>query len=171
MTPLRALHARLLDLSGSLAGLAYGAIAALMTADIALRGLGLGTLGWLTELTEYLLYAATFIAAAWTLRQGAHVRVDILLAQLGPRRARALEQAMDVIGLAVALVLLGFGAAAVLEAWRAGAVQYRNWATPEWLLLLPLPLCGLMLAVEFVLRLRHVPEATRDVDPANRASL
>ena len=171
MTPLRALHARLLDFSGSLAGLAYGAIAALMTADIALRGLGLGTLGWLTELTEYLLYAATFLAAAWALRQGAHVRVDILLVQLGPRRARLLEQAMDVIGLAVALVLLGFGAAAVLEAWRAGAVQYRNWATPEWLLLLPLPLCGLMLAVEFVLRLRRVPEATRDVAPANRASL
>lgn len=171
MTPLRALQARLLDLSGSVAGLAYGAIAALMTLDIALRGLGAGTLGWLTELTEYLLYAATFLAAAWTLRQGAHVRVDILLVQLGPHRARRLEQAMDVIGLAVALVLLGFGSAAALEAWRAGAVQYRNWATPEWLLLLPLPLAGLMLAVEFVLRLRRVPEATRDVDPANRASL
>jgi len=167
---LRSLHGRVLELSGTLAGLAYGAIAALMTADIAVRSLGMGTLGWLTELTEYLLYASTFLAAAWVLRQGAHVRVDILLVRLGPR-GRILDRATDVVGLAVALVLLGFGAGAVLEAWRAGAVQYRNWATPEWLLLLPLPIAGLLLGIEFILRLRGVPEAVQDLDPANRASL
>lgn len=167
---LRGLHGRVLELSGTLAGFAYGAIAALMTVDIAVRSLGIGTLGWLTELTEYLLYASTFLAAAWVLRQGAHVRVDILLVHLGPR-GRTLDRATDVVGLAVALVLLGFGAAAVLEAWRAGAVQYRNWATPEWLLLLPLPVAGLLLGIEFILRLRGMPEAVQDVHPANRASL
>ncbi|HWA38219.1 MAG TPA: TRAP transporter small permease subunit [Burkholderiales bacterium] len=171
MTPLRSLHARVLELSGTLAGLAYGAIAALMCVDIAVRSLGVGTLAWLTELTEYLLYAATFLAAAWALRHAAHVRVDILLVKLGPRRARALEGATDAVGLAISVVFLGFGAAAVLEAWRSGATQYKTWAAPEWLLLLPLPIAGLMLGVEFVLRLRRAPEAVQDVDPAKRASL
>ena len=171
MTPLRALHAWVLELSGTLAGLAYGAIAALRCVDIAVRSLGMGTLAWQTELTEYLLYAATFVAAAWGLRHGAHVRVDILLVQLGARRARVLERAMDVVGLAVAAVLLGFGGAAVLEAARTGATQYKTWAAPEWLLLLPLPLAGLLLGIEFVLRLRGAPEAVRDIDPAERASL
>lgn len=171
MTPLRSLHGGVLELSGTFAGLAYGAIAALMCIDIAVRSLGLGSLAWLTELTEYLLYAATFLAAAWALRHGAHVRVDVLVASLPAPRARALEGATNAVGLAVSAVLLGFGAAAVLEAWRAGAVQYKAWATPEWLLLLPLPLAGLMLAVEFALRLRRVPEAVQDIDPAKRASL
>ena len=171
MKRLRALHGRALDLSGTLAGLAYGAIAAFMCIDIAVRSLGLGTLGWLTELTEYLLYAATFIAAAWALRQGAHVRVDALLVWLGPWRARRLERAMDAVGLAISAVLAGFGGVAVLEAWRAGAIQYKYWATPEWLLLLPLPLAGVMLGVEFALRLGGAPEAVRGLDPAKRASL
>ena len=167
---LRSLHGRVLELSGTLAGLAYGAIAVLMTVDIAVRSLGLGTLGWLTELTEYLLYASTFLAAAWALRQGAHVRVDILLVYLG-LRGRILDRVMDAVGLAVALVLLGFGAAAVIAAWRAGATQFRTWATPEWLLLLPLPIAGLLLGIEFALRLRGAPESVQQIDPAHRASL
>jgi len=138
---------------------------------LAVRSLGIGTLAWLTELTEYLLYAATFVAAAWALRENAHVRVDILLVKLGPARGRRLGRAVAWQGLAVALVLLGFGAAAVLEAARAGATQYRTWATPEWLLLLPLPVAGWLLGVEFVLRLAGAPEAAQDADPTQRASL
>lgn len=171
MNGFRRLHGRLLALSGTLAGLAYGAIAALMNVDIAVRSLGVGTLAWLTELTEYLLYAATFVAAAWALRENVHVRVDVLLVKLGPARARGLSRAMDAVGLVVALVLLGFGAAAVIEAARAGATQYRTWAAPEWLLLLPLPVAGWLLGVEFALRLAGAPEAAQDVDPAQRASL
>jgi TRAP-type C4-dicarboxylate transport system permease small subunit len=78
---------------------------------------------------------------------------------------------MDALGLVIAAVFLGFGAGAVLEAWRAGATQYKVWAAPEWLLLLPLPVAGLLLAVEFVLRLRDAPETAQDLDPAKRASL
>jgi len=167
----RALHGALLEASGTAAGLAYGAIAALMVLDIAIRSLNLGTLAWLTELTEYLLYAATFVAAAWTLRQGAHVRVDMLVLKLGPARARPVQRATDAVGLAVAAVFVVFGGGAAWEAWRTGAVQYKAWATPEWLLLLPLPLAGLLLGVEFVLRLRGAPEAAPDFDPAKRASL
>lgn len=171
MKRLRALHAALLQATGTLAGLAYGAIALLMTLDIAIRSLNLGALGWLTELTEYVLYAATFLAAAWALREAAHVRVDILPVVLGERYSRPINQAMNVMGLAVSAVFLWFGTAAVWEAWKAGATQYRNWATPEWLLLLPLPLAGLLLVIEFVLRLLNLPETVQDVDPANRVAL
>lgn len=152
MPSLLRLHGRVLDASGTAVGLAYGGIAVLMTVDIAMRSLGLGSLGWLVELTEYILYGGTFIAAAWTLREGAHVRIDLLPAALRPAAARTLDAACDAFGALVCAVIGWYGAVAVAQAWQAGSVQYKNWSVPEWLLLAPIPFAALLLTVEFTLR-------------------
>ena len=152
-------HGWLLEATGTALGLVYGSIAALMTLDIGLRALNLGALPWLIELTEYLMYAGTFLAAAWTLRRGAMVRVDILLGMFGPRTARALEIATDVLGAGVSAVILWYGAMALAEAWSTSAAQYKTWVVQEWVLLVPIPLAGLLLLVEFALRALRVPAA------------
>ena len=43
-------------------------------------------LAWSNEMSEHMLYCMTMLAAPWLLRQGQHIRVDILLRAL-PRAA------------------------------------------------------------------------------------
>ncbi|MGH8429640.1 MAG: TRAP transporter small permease, partial [Solimonas sp.] len=139
---------------------------------VLLRDLGLGSLPWLIELSEYLMYAGTFLAAPWVLRQGSHVRVDVLLVALPKRLAMRAEQIVDCCGLAISAVLLYYGAAVVADAWRGGMVAYKTWYVPEWLLLLAIPLGCALLAIEFILRILRVKGVVRDeYNVTDRASL
>jgi TRAP-type C4-dicarboxylate transport system permease small subunit len=151
----------LLAALGALAGLAIAAIALLVSLDVLMRNVGLGTLPWLLELVEYALYGATFLAAPWVLSLGAHVRVDIVVTSLPRRAAAALEVLVDLAGAAVALVLMRYGLEATLEARRIGAL-----IVPEWWLLAVIPFASLLLAVEFVRRALRPAAAARRSAPA-----
>lgn len=178
-------YARILDLTGVLVGLVFGVIAVLICIDIFARngplfldlvGLGAGmrpaSLPWVTELTEYLMYGAAFIGAPWALRLGAHVRVDIFVSGLSEPVTRALNRLIDCVGFTASLVLLIYGAIAVLEAWDGAMYARKTWDFPEWLLLMPIPICGLMLAIEFVLRFFRVGEfAEHVVDPISKTAI
>lgn len=163
---------RLLDFFCSLFGIVLGLIVALICLDVALRNLALGSLPWLIELSEYLMYAGTFLSASWVLRQGNHVRVDMLLVALPKRLAIRLEQVVDLIGLAISLVLLYYGSAVVTDAWRSNMVAYKTWYVPEWLLYLAIPTGALLLAIEFVLRFLRVKGVVKETySVTDRASL
>jgi TRAP-type mannitol/chloroaromatic compound transport system permease small subunit len=82
---------------------------------------GLGSI-WLTETVIYAHATLFLLAAAWTLRAGGHVRVDIFYAEAGPRtRAR-----IDLIG--AALLLLPF---ALVLVWLSVPYATRSWAILE----------------------------------------
>ena len=178
-------YARLLDATGVLVGLILGAIALLICADVTLRsgpgllnwagitkGLTPRALPWATELIEYMMYAAAFLGAPWALRKGAHVRVDVFIAGLSPAAMRRLDRAIDVVGFGIALVLLYFGALAVYDAWSTDLVARKTWNFDEWILLLPVPIAGLLLAIEFVLRFFRVGEAAAHfVDPTKKTAI
>jgi TRAP-type C4-dicarboxylate transport system permease small subunit len=163
---------RALELFCTIFALVLGALIFLMCLDIAIRNFRIGSLPWLIELTEYAMYAGTFLAAPWVLRLGSHVRVDALLVSLPKRAAVVIEQLVDLIGLAVALVLVYFGALAVFDAWATNLVARKTWNFEEWLLLLPIPLSGALLAIEFILRIARVRGVVADdYDRAKRASI
>ena len=163
---------RLLEFFGLLFGLALGALIVLMCADILIRNLRVGSLPWLLELTEYVMYAGAFLAAPWVLRQGNHVRVDAVLTAVPKRIAVRLEQIVDLVGLGVSLVLLTYGAYAVWDAFANKMMQFKTWTVAEGVLLLPIPIAALLLAIEFVLRLYRVQGVVSDTyDPTKRASI
>ena len=70
---------RMLEFFCLLYGLVLGVLIFLMCVDILIRNVRMGSLPWLLELTEYVMYAGAFLAAPWVLRQGYHVRVDAVL--------------------------------------------------------------------------------------------
>ncbi len=83
--------------------------------------LGFGSI-WLTETVIYAHAALIMLAAAWTLRAGGHVRVDIFYADASPR-ARAI---VDLVG--ALLLLLPF---ALVLTWLATPYAVRSWAVFE----------------------------------------
>ena len=163
---------RMLEFFCLLYGLVLGVLIFLMCVDILIRNVRLGSLPWLLELTEYVMYAGAFLAAPWVLRQGNHVRVDAVLTAVPKRVAVRMEQIVDLVGLGVSLVLLAYGGYAVWDAFANKMMQYKTWTVPEGVLLLPIPISAALLAIEFVLRLLRVQGVVSDdYDPAKRASI
>ena len=146
---------RILDCLGLFVGLMFGIGTALIALDVALRNLAGTGFPWLIDAIEYGLFAGTFLAAPWVLREGAHVRVDIVVTTLPPRGATLLETFADLIGLAVCLVLLWYGVKVTLTAQALGSMVLKSIIFPEWWALAVVPASSLLLAVEFVLRLRR----------------
>ena len=161
-----------LDATGAAFGLVIGALILLMTLEIAIRVFGVGSLSWLIEVAEYTLAGGTFLAAPWVLRQGAHVRIDILLTALPRRISKRIEQFVDFLGCGISALLLYYGCVMVARAWAANIVLFKSWWTPEWIVLLPFPVGCLLLFAEFVLRFLRVEGVVSDeIDPAKRASI
>ena len=111
--------------------------------------LGIGSI-WLTESIIYAHAALFTLAAAWTLAENGHVRVDVFYADAPPRR----KALIDLLG--ALLLLLPF---AVALAWLSLPYVARSWAILErsretsgipavFLLKTLIPLFALLLALQ-----------------------
>jgi TRAP-type mannitol/chloroaromatic compound transport system permease small subunit len=123
-------------------------------------GFGIGSI-WLTESIIYAHAALFMLAAAWTLREGGHVRVDVLYAEAPPRR----KALVDLCG--ALLLLLPF---MLVLAWFSWPYVARSWAILEtsretsglpavFLLKTLIPLFALLMALQGVsqaIRAAHV---------------
>jgi TRAP-type transport system small permease protein len=149
------------------------AVAALLltfgiTINIAVRTLGLGSLDWVLEASEYALLIITFLGAPWALRRGAHVRVDVVISQLPPPVARVFEILSELLGLTTSLALFIWGAQTTLLSVRSHSMIYKVLIFPEWWLYALTTLSGLLLSIEFMRRLipswRGAPKNASAVD-------
>ncbi|MCY1164250.1 Tripartite ATP-independent periplasmic transporter, DctQ component [compost metagenome] len=137
----------------------------LIVVDVALRNLavrGLPTgLAWSTEISELMLYLITMCVAPWLLRQGQHIRVDIMLQAIPRRLAWHLEWVGDVIGFACCIVIAWFGTQAAWSSYLSGAVNIKTLVTPEWWALAPLPFVFVLLGIEMIFRMIRLQRGER----------
>ncbi|MEM8797621.1 MAG: TRAP transporter small permease [Pseudomonadota bacterium] len=160
MTPLLRLYDFTIIALAGLAGAAIFALAFAITADVVLRNMGITNFPWLLEVTEYVLFGATFLASPWVLKKGAHVRVDIVVSNLSATGRRMLEFAADALGLAVS-GCLGFYALRVgLESYGRGDLLFKEIVIPEWPFFALVAFASLLLCVEFICRMVAKPEGS-----------
>jgi TRAP-type transport system small permease protein len=141
------------------------AMTLIIVADVGLRnievpGLPRG-LAWSNEISELMLYLITMCVAPWLLRQGQHIRVDILLRALPPRLAWYFEWVSDGLGFACCAVIAWYGARAAWSSYLSGAVNIKTLVTPEWWALAPLPVVFVLLLVEMVFRMIRLQRGER----------
>ncbi len=146
-------YERLLDILGVGAGAAFGLIALATSWDVIARSLGGGTLHGLADIVEYVLFAATFLAAPWLLRQNGHVRVDFLVNALPSALRHPLRRATDALGLAVCLTLLYYAALVTYRAWAGHNIVLKTVVFPEWWLYAVIVVSMALLSLEFARRL------------------
>lgn len=145
---MRSAYELLLKGLAAAAALLLGATALAITLDVVARNMGLGTVPWILEVSEYVLPLATFFVAPWLLRQNQHVRLDVLL-----HRLPWLEHVANVLGLAVSGVLVVYGVRTILNSAQQNSMVLKSVVFPEWWLYAPVPLCFALLLVEFGRRL------------------
>ena len=161
MRRLSRLQEHLLNAMMGISCLLVLAMMLIITGDVVLRNLRLQGIPWSNEVSEDILYLVTLMTGPWLLRQGRHIRVDILLRVLPPRRAWQLEWVGDLLGLACCLYFVWYGAKATISSYLTAAVSIKTLVMPEWWLLAPLPVTFLLFAVEFVFRIHRLGHGER----------
>ena len=150
-----------IDSLGAVSGAVVAFITLAISTDVVLRALGQSTLGWTLEASEYGLLIVCFLGAPFVLRHGDHIRVDVLLRQVAPRRRGAMLIFANLVALVTCLVLAWLGTQEALVAFRRGAMLFKDIVMPQWIVLSIMPVGMLLLAWEFArriaLRLKGTP--------------
>jgi TRAP-type C4-dicarboxylate transport system permease small subunit len=126
--------------AGMLSAFLILAICLLISAQIVLNGVGRlmpgvlpSTIPSYADFAGFMLAGATFLAMAYTLRSGGHIRVNLVVQRLSPRATLIAE----LLALAVASVFVGyalyFSGALVLESLHYGDVSNGIIPVPLWL--------------------------------------
>jgi len=158
-----------LGLAG-LTALSIGLIALLIPLNLLLVKMHWGNIWWLFEGVEYALYVGIFCATPWVLQQNAHVRVDVLIAALPKSIAIRLEQGVDMAGVGLCLLLGYYGLRAMISEFEDGTLPDKNLRIANWYMMAVFAGSFLLLATEFLLRLRRAEELVGKDDPASTES-
>ena len=153
MARLSGWYGRLLDMLVFVACLLLLVMTVMIGADVVSRNIGGGGVAVSNEFSEDILYLMTLLAAPWLLRQGQHIRVDIILRALPVRVAWFLEWVGDIVGFFCCLYFVWYGVLITTASYSAGSINIKTLVTPEWWTLAPLPLGFALLGVEFVFRM------------------
>jgi TRAP-type C4-dicarboxylate transport system permease small subunit len=157
---------RLLEAFALCACALIAAMTLVICADVLLRNVaiipGVQGLAWSNELSETGLYLITVLAAPWLLRQGQHIRVDILLRVLPRTVGWACEWLSDAVALACCVAVAIYGTRAAWESYAQGSITIKTLVLPEWWTLAPLPLAFALLAIEVLFRMRRLWLGSRE---------
>jgi TRAP-type C4-dicarboxylate transport system permease small subunit len=152
-------------IAGVLSAILLAAIAVLTFVQIVGRSLGyLVSTG--TEFAGFCMAASIFLALAWTLRSGGHIRVSLFVQKLGPGPRRVVE----IWCLAAAALAVGlFAYSAVMMTWdsyRFGDVSVGMIPVPLWL---PQTAMAVGVALLEVAIIEQLVLVLRGKDPTYRA--
>lgn len=149
-------YGRFLDVLALVAAGIVLAMVGLISLDVALRNLFSTGIAWSNEITEYALYVTALFAAPWLLRQGQHVRIDMIVRLVPPYAGWVMEWIADLLGFAVSVCIAWYGVGITLDSQRMNSLSIKTLVFPEWWLLAPLPVAFILIAVEFVFRMHRL---------------
>jgi len=121
-------------------------------ADITLRYLFLRPLGWVKEISEYILVVLGFLVAAWILKDDGHVKMDLVLTKVGPRAQTLMNIITSAISTIVVLVITWFSVRVIFQFYQTKLLTPSVLEPPKWILIVPIGVGSLLLAVQFIRR-------------------
>lgn len=142
------MYAALMRACGGIAAAVVALITLLVCYDVIGRNIGLVSLHWVNEVTEYALPVATLAAAPWLMWRNQHVRLDLLGAVLSPRAQRQVDRVASAVGLLISLLMVWYSMRMLLDSRGAGSLVMKSLVFPEWWLFVPVPIGFGLLALE-----------------------
>jgi TRAP-type C4-dicarboxylate transport system permease small subunit len=105
---------------------------------------------WSIDISTYAMFWACFLGGAYTLREGGHVAVDVIVRRLGVTRRRTIALAVHALGALFFAVVTWRGAVACLEAYELGEVTMSVLRFPLYLPLLAIPVGGALITAQIL---------------------
>lgn len=133
------------------------AMVAVLLLDAVTRNVIQIPLHWCIELAQFTLAAYYFLGGAKTLKDGDHVRMDLLYERMSPRK-RTITDLVTILCLAFYLGVLLYGAASSLQyAIQTGETRFSMW-NPSMI-----PIKSLMLACLVLMLLQTLSEVFKHI--------
>lgn len=120
--------------------------------DITLRYLFNRPLGWVKEVSEYILVGLGFLVAAWILKDDAHVKMDLLLNSVRPRTQAMMNIITSIISTIIVLIITWFSLRVIIDFYRTKLVAPSVLEPPKWILLTPICVGCFLLTMQFIRR-------------------
>ncbi len=121
---------RISQVGGALSAAAIALGMTLVLGEIAARGLFSSTLYVTEEYSGYLMAASVYLGLAYTLREGAHIRMGFIFHALPEGMSELVERLCSLLGLIFSLVLLHATFALFWDSYRSGTVSMQISSTP-----------------------------------------
>ena len=143
-------YLQFITLLKTLAGVVIFGVFLLIVSDVLVRIAGFQTWQASSVLAEYGLLWFTMLAAPWLLRSKAHVFIDAITQILPAAARRLLEKFVYLVCVFFSLVVFYYSLRLMIEAIAEDQIDVRAVDMPLWTLIAPIPLCFLLLAIEFL---------------------
>lgn len=143
---------RMVDTLALIAGVLLCILTLLVCFDVLSRTLRLFAMPWTLDVTEYMLYAITFLAAPWVLREQGHIAIEIVVERLPRGLRRLVQRVADAIGALVCGVLFVFSCRVLWRSWTQNNLVHETFVFPEWYLFVLAPPVFLILTWQFIAR-------------------
>jgi TRAP-type C4-dicarboxylate transport system permease small subunit len=132
------------------AAVLLGALVFMVGADIVLRGLFNYPLGWVKEISEYIILSFPFLLAAWIMETEGHLKMDLLIDKLGPRAQNGVNAITYTVGALVVLILSSFSLRVTLEFYRTQYFTATLLKLPKFIFIALIFLGFLMLFLQLI---------------------
>ena len=144
------LYSQLLFLLRVLSGIVIFCIFLLIVTDVLVRLAGFSPWIYSSGVVEYGLLWFTMLGAPWLARIKGHVFIDAVT-QLMPKNVQwVVAKFVYLVCIISSLVFAYYAATLVVEAIRLGQMDVRGEEMPLWTLLIPIPICFTLVAIEFI---------------------
>ena len=117
--------------------------------DVSLRILGFSPPAFTIAVVEYILLYFTMFGVPWLVRQKGHVFIDAVTQFLPPMVKKVVAKIVYAVCIASSLTFCYFSAGLLIEAIENGTLDVRGVDLPQWALFAPMPLCFILVAIEF----------------------
>ena len=124
----------------------------LVGTDITLRYLFYRPLGWVKEVSEYILVFLGFLVAAWILKDDGHVKMDLVLNNVSPRVQTMMNIITSIISIIVVFIITWFSLRVIIQFYQTKLVTPSVLEPQKWILITPIFVGSLLLAIQFIRR-------------------
>jgi C4-dicarboxylate transporter DctQ subunit len=107
-------------------------------------------MGWVVEISEYIILYITFLVAAWILREDGHVKMDFVLGRLSMKNRSLLDAVTSAICLAICLILTWFAAKVAIYQYQTGYFTVTLLELPKFIFTGIISLGSLLLSLQFL---------------------
>jgi len=136
--------------SGILGAFLFLIVMGITTYEVLVRYLLNAPTTWSLELSVILTIWATFLGVAYTLQQGGHTQVDLIVSRLSERSRRALKIFIYFFILLFSIFLTWASLVPAIEAYLIKEVTQSYTRTPLVILMIPIPIGAILLIIEIV---------------------
>lgn len=114
------------------------------------RSFGFSGSSHIFTFSEYGLLYIVMAASPWLVRLKGHVFIELFSAALPRAVARPYSRLVALLCVVICLVLVWYSGQNTLRAWRFGDADMRSLDMPKWLLLISMPICFSLMALNFL---------------------